>query len=406
MRFETLVRQWEVLSKLHMSLEGRHQTLQEGHQTLQEGHQTLQERTQTLQERTQTLQERHQTLQECHQTLQERHQTLQERHQTLQERHQTLQERHQVLEARYDKLAYPISHLATNYAGDYYINNVNKTDQQYWTDYNVTSHAHFASAAESLLAFEARNFQYPGYLDLMPVSGHNDKVILDYGCGPGHDLVGFAEYSEPANLIGIDLSSTSLDQARQRLQLHGKKADLRLISQNERKLPLDDESIDYIHCSGVLMLLKNPSHLLSEFRRILKPSGELRLMVYNYDSIWLHLYVAYFLQIVNRIYAEVSVKQAFSRTTDGEYCPFVDVYNENDMRNMAAETGFSCEFLGAAASLWELHLLPLRFKALLDPTLPQEHRAYLAALSTDPQGYPLYKAKKTGIDACYKFRPV
>jgi hypothetical protein len=100
------------------------------------------------------------------------------------------------------------------------------------------------------------------------------------------------------------------------------------------------------------------------------------------------------------------VQQASSRTTDAEYCPFVDVYTKNDMKDMAGQTGFSYEFLGAAPSLWELRVLPLRFKALLDSALPEKHRAYLAALSADPQGYPSYKAKRTGIDACHKFRPV
>ena len=62
----------------------------------------------------------------------------------------------------------------------------------YWTRYNVTSHERFASAANSLAYLRWRNDQYFGYSELMPVDRQDGKVILDFGCGPGHDLVGFA----------------------------------------------------------------------------------------------------------------------------------------------------------------------------------------------------------------------
>ena len=44
--------------------------------------------------------------------------------------------------------------------------------------------------------------------------------MLDFGCGPGHDLVGFATVSRPARLIGIDVSPSSIAEARERLSLH------------------------------------------------------------------------------------------------------------------------------------------------------------------------------------------
>src|SRR5437762_4766557 len=75
----------------------------------------------------------------------------------------------------------------------------------YWTRYNVTLHQHFTSPSESLAYVRWRNDQYFGYIDLMPVDGQEGKTVLDFGCGPGHDLVGFATRSRPARLIGIDV---------------------------------------------------------------------------------------------------------------------------------------------------------------------------------------------------------
>ena len=94
------------------------------------------------------------------------------------------------------------------------------TSAEFWTEHNVTQHHSCASAAESLEYFHWRNDHYFGYVGLMPVSGQDGRVALDYGCGPGHDLVGFACYSKPPNLIGADVSIALLDESRRRIALH------------------------------------------------------------------------------------------------------------------------------------------------------------------------------------------
>ncbi len=62
----------------------------------------------------------------------------------------------------------------------------------YWTDYNVTLHQDFRSIEESLTYLRWRNDQYFGYAALMPVNNQDGRVVLDFGCGPGHDVVGFS----------------------------------------------------------------------------------------------------------------------------------------------------------------------------------------------------------------------
>jgi hypothetical protein len=81
---------------------------------------------------------------------------------------------------------------------------VDEITTEYWTSYNVTLHHQFESTEESLAYFHWRNDQYFKYIELMPVSGFDNQVVLDFGCGPGHDLVGFSIYSKPKQLIGID----------------------------------------------------------------------------------------------------------------------------------------------------------------------------------------------------------
>ena len=50
---------------------------------------------------------------------------------------------------------------------------------------------------------------------------HDGEVILDYGCGPGNDLVGYALYTGARRIVGVDVSPRALELARDRLALHG-----------------------------------------------------------------------------------------------------------------------------------------------------------------------------------------
>ena len=308
--------------------------------------------------------------------------------------------------ARVDDLAVRLSGLASPLRGDYYQREDRPDSIEYWTRHNVTVHHPFTSVEDSLNQLQFRNQQYPGYIDLLPVSGKDGMAVLDYGCGPGHDLVGFAHYSRPKRLVGVDISPSSLAEAAARLKLHDAQAELVRVDYGAYDLPFDAASFDYIHCSGVLMCIEEPARLLREFARLLTPGGELRLMVYNYDSIWLHLYVAYVVQIENGLYRDLPTRVAFTRTTDGEDCPVNAVWRPEEMIALGREAGFDAEFLGAALSLWELHILPRRHIACLSRALPNESRSFLQGLRLDPQGHPWHNGHRAGVDGCFRFRRV
>lgn len=277
-------------------------------------------------------------------------------------------------------------------------------NEAYWNEHNVTVHARFHDAEASLTYFDWRNAQYYNYLPLMPVAGQDDKVVLDYGCGPGNDLVGFGHYSRPTRLIGADISLGSLREARARLALHDIAATLLHVGEHDERLPLADHSVDYIHSSGVVHHAQDPAAVLREFRRVLRPSGTCRIMVYNYDSLWLHLYVAYVLRLKEGLYVDRDLRGAFARSTDGENCPIARVYRPDEFSELAASAGFRCRFLGAAISMWEMTFFPQRFEAIMRTDFAAEHRNFLLELTLDPHGYPLYHGHYAGIDGCYELR--
>jgi ubiquinone/menaquinone biosynthesis C-methylase UbiE len=275
---------------------------------------------------------------------------------------------------------------------------------EYWHVFNVTEHRKFASAAESFEHLRYRNDQYPGYLDLMPVAGADGLRVLDLGCGPGNDLVGFATSCRPARLVGADVSSVSLAEARARLALHGPSgAAVELVQLEEGgALPFEDGSFDLVHCSGVLHHVPDPLVPLRELRRVLAKGGRAQVMVYNRDSVWLHLYVAYVCRLKDPAFAGLGLDDAFRRTTDGVGCPISRCWTPAQFQSICRQAGLACEPTGAAVSLLEMEHWPRRWEAMRDPALPAEHREFLRDLTLDARGLPLHSGRPAGIDGCYR----
>lgn len=284
--------------------------------------------------------------------------------------------------------------------------------EEYWNRHTVHS-IPFKNSGESFKYLDWRSNQYPLYSQLMDVWGnHEEKVVLDYGCGPGNDLIGFLAYSNIKKVIGVDVSLKALTLASHRLGLHKNdfdlsKVELIKISDQVPQIPIEDNSIDHVNCSGVLMHTSHPKELMREFHRVLKENGTMQVMVYNRDSIWRNLYVAYEIQIKKRQFSELSLDDAFTRMTDGNKCPIANSYSENQFCQLALSSGFIAEYRGGYYSTLELDLFRLSCKeAIAHPKLNVEACNFLSALKTDSYGFPRYKGHYAGIGGSYFLRTV
>ncbi len=278
-----------------------------------------------------------------------------------------------------------------------------ESNASYWSRHNVTQHRTFRTRDESLAYLAWRNAQYLFYDELIPMPDLDGAVVLDFGCGPGHDLVAITERARPARLIGMDVASTSLAEARARLALHGvAEPELVLLDEGSPHIPLDDASVDFFVSSGVLHHIPDVEPVLRELHRVLRPGGRGRVMVYNRDSIWVHLYVPFVRQLAERIDAELALDDAFRRSTDGPDCPHSVCYRPAGFVAQAAAAGFGATYLGAAISVHEMGLLPRRFAAIQDERLAAEHRDLLTSLTFDTHGRPLYKGHVAGIDGFFE----
>ncbi len=237
---------------------------------------------------------------------------------------------------------------------------------------------------------------------------HENETVLDYGCGPGNDVVGFLLYSKARKVIGIDISRKALELAASKLRLHRiDPGRVQLIETKDSSsvIPLVTESVDYVYCEGVLHHTSGPEAIIKEFHRILKPKANACIMVYNRNSLWFHLYTAYVRTVVENAFADLSIDEAFSRNTDGENCPLARCYRPEEFIAICEKQDFRAEFVGGYLSLHELMLLKkYRDLALDDDRLAQEHRSFVRELTYDNKGHPMYEGKYAGIGGVYKLR--
>jgi ubiquinone/menaquinone biosynthesis C-methylase UbiE len=281
----------------------------------------------------------------------------------------------------------------------------------FWGEHTVDTTL-FKSALQSKKHLEWRASLYPLFTEFMNLYGNHDgQVILDYGCGPGNDLVGYSIYTNAPKIIGIDISAKALRMAQHRLSLHNvDPARIELIhsADTATTIPLEDESIDYLQCLGVLHHTSHPEALLQEFRRVLKTGAEARVMVYNRDSVWVHLYAAYERLVLQDAFPGKNVYEIFHRTVDVEddgtgNCPIARCHTGAEFTRFCEANGFRTEYLGGYHSDVELNALKKYLpQALKDDRLAAEHREFLARLVMDERGFPVYEGKHAGLGGVYR----
>lgn len=142
----------------------------------------------------------------------------------------------------------------------------------FWSQNQVGGPYH--DLEQSLAGLAERQLLYPALLDLMPVD-FPGKIVLDYGCGPGHDTLLFCQHGA-GHVFYYDISPMALEIVDERLDMH----DLaHLASPWDRNGP----KVDHVHCAGVLHHTEEPLVELKTMRRALREDGTARVMIYDGD---------------------------------------------------------------------------------------------------------------------------
>jgi SAM-dependent methyltransferase len=101
---------------------------------------------------------------------------------------------------------------------------------------------------------------------------HPGMRVLDVGCGPGSITRGLAEHVAPGEVVGVDLSRPTLDEARRDAGARG-LTNLRYEEGSVYALPFADGSFDAAYAHQVFQHLKETTAALREMIRVVRPGG-------------------------------------------------------------------------------------------------------------------------------------
>ncbi len=119
--------------------------------------------------------------------------------------------------------------------------------------------------------------------------------VLEIGCGMGFHTE--LMIRSGAIVSAVDLSPTSIDATRKRLELKGLTADIRHC--DAESLPFEDKAFDFVWSWGVIHHSAHTARIVRQIARVLSPAGEARVMVYNREgaAAWAALLFDYFLRL-------------------------------------------------------------------------------------------------------------
>jgi ubiquinone/menaquinone biosynthesis C-methylase UbiE len=121
---------------------------------------------------------------------------------------------------------------------------------------------------------EAMRAEAVGMLDL-----DADDRVLDVGCGTGFATEGLLEEVDVVH--GLDQSEHQMAKAFGKFGKHGR---VRFFRGDAERLPYKTDSFDVVWSSGSIEYWPNPVTALREFRRVLKPGGQVLVVGPNYPK--------------------------------------------------------------------------------------------------------------------------
>jgi len=103
---------------------------------------------------------------------------------------------------------------------------------------------------------------------------HPEGTVVDIGCGPGYLVAVIAKSLPHLHIIGVDIAEEMLQVATNNLSSLGFKERVMFRQGDVKKMPFEDNAVDFVVSTFSLHHWPDPSRALQEIHRVLKPEGQ------------------------------------------------------------------------------------------------------------------------------------
>ena len=188
-----------------------------------------------------------------------------------------------------------------------------------------------------------RKFVYEKAFKNLKFLSFEEKNVLDLGCGMGGGTFFYVTSFNVKSITGVDIDGKSLKYARDYLkeELPSYEGKVSFIRANGERLPFKDNTFDIIISDDVIEHLSNPSKVIAELRRVLKPGGFLVISFPPYyHPFGHHLYDYINIPWAHLIFSEDILIEAVRRTaqrvgTSGRFPPEYVIEIFRGLNNMS-----------------------------------------------------------------------
>jgi SAM-dependent methyltransferase len=201
---------------------------------------------------------------------------------------------------------------------------------------------------------EARKYfvepHIPGFAEHARWAG---RRVLEIGCGIGTDTMNFARAG--ASVTAVDLSSRSIDLARQRAEVYGLEDRISFVEADAERLSefVEPAHYDLVYSFGVIHHTPHPERALEQIRRhFVGPRSTFKMMVY-YRWAW-KVFAILFREAHGAFWR---LDEAVARNSEAQTgCPVTYTYTRRSVDRLLRDSGFTVE------EVFVDHIFPYRVR--------------------------------------------
>jgi SAM-dependent methyltransferase len=186
------------------------------------------------------------------------------------------------------------------------------------------------------------------------------RRVLEIGCGIGTDAVNFARAG--ADYTGLELSQTSLALAQKRFEVFGLNGSFYLGNAEHLSEVMPSKGFDLIYSFGVIHHTPNPRLVIAGAHEVIRPDGELRIMLYAKNS-----------------WKAMMIEAGFDQPEAQSGCPIATVYTREMIDDLVSD-------FFTIVSVEQAHIFPyivdkyVRYEYELQPWIAEMPKEAFAAL--------------------------